>query len=616
MSATILPHASVSHLAAPPGRWPVSHVFGEKPFRTDADVLAIALSSDRLWSIEDGGALRQWDVANGWQVAWHTLDEDATLWSFRPDGRVLAGAATDLTLWDVASGRRRNVIPQDSWVTALAFAPGSDLAATGHDDGLIRLWDTADGRLVRQLRGYLRPVSALVFSPDGDRLASACEDKLMFVWNIETGEIEGLLGGHTDRIPALVWHPDGRRLISAGWDTTARVWDADTFEPIILLNGHASQVVTLALSTAGDLLACADSANAVHIWDLATNEARHVFHDAEAEVRCLAFNEDGTRLAAGGADRSLHLWEPRRGECLGGGAETPGPGTSVSVSTDGKRLVSVHGTALRAWNIASTKLVLERQDETQHRVVLHAPNGRVLATGGDRVELRDADSGQPLILLEGPNPPVVALAFAAAAPLIAAGSATSTDVWIWDVRTGEPALLIPDAVPGCVVQALAFHPRKPVLAVAGCDWYESSGADGVVILWDVTTRRRGALLGGGATSVAFDPTGRRLAVAGLDRTLRIWDFAERRLVGEWSGHADAVRSLAYSPDGRWLASAGDDRTVRLWDAESGRPVWIASLAAQVTSLCFAPDGRALFTGNGNASCSQLLMPTPLNGPAN
>src|SRR5262249_19603013 len=159
--------------------------------------------------------------------------------------------------------------------------------------------------------------------------------------------------------------------------------------------------------------------------------------------------------------------------------------------------------------------------------------------------------------------------------------------------------IIPDAVPGGMVQALAFHPCRSSLAVAGCDWYEASGSDGAVVAWDVLTRRREALLGGGASGIAFDPTGRRLAVAGLDRPLRVWDLAERRLAGEWPGHADAVRCLAFSPDGSWVASAGDDRTVRLWDAESGRVVWIASASTQVTALRFAPDGRSLFTGNAN-----------------
>jgi WD40 repeat protein len=646
MSATIFPHPSLLSAAMPPDRWPVGRVFGEEPFRTDNEVLAVTFSPAGLWSVEDGGSLRQWDPTSGRQLTLHSLEEDATLWSFDPSGQLLAGASVDLTLWELASGRRRAVIPQNTWITALAFAPGSDLAATGHDDGVIRLWDTADGQLIRQLRGYLRPVSALAFGPDGKRLVSAGEDKLMFVWNLETGEIEGLFGGHTDRIPALVWHPDGRRLISAGWDTTARIWDADTHEPIILLNSHASQVVALALSGDGELLACADSANAVHVWDLKTSEALRIFHDAEAEVRCLAFNTDATRLAAGGADCSLHVWEPRQGIRWGARAgllsnpksEIRNPKSeisqaevasdsigrpwdfgfrisdlaSVAISPDSKQLASVHGASLRIWSTDSGELILDQPNDTELRAVAYSPDGRLLATGGNRVELRDAATGKRHHLLEGPEPPVVAVAFALAAPLVAAGSGSSADVWLWDARTGEPALLIPDAIPGCVVQAIAFHPGRHVLAVAGWDWFEAGDSDGAVVLWDVTTRRREALLGGGAAAIAFHPAGRRLAVAGLDRTLRVWDLAERALVGEWPGHADAVRCLAFSPDGRWLASGGDDRTVRLWDAETGRPHLIASLAAQVTSLAFAPDGRFPVTGNRNGSSSQLLLSTALD----
>jgi WD40 repeat protein len=206
-------------------------------------------------------------------------------------------------------------------------------------------------------------------------------------------------------------------------------------------------------------------------------------------------------------------------------------------------------------------------------------------------------------------PPVVALTFAYSAPLIAAGGSGSSDVWIWDTRTGEPALLIPEAVPGCVVQCLAFHPRKSVLAVGGCDWYELTGSDGMVIVWDVAAKRREALLGGGASALAFDPTGHRLAVAGLDRAVRVWDLANRRLAGECTGHTDTVRGLAYSPDGHWLASTGDDRTVRLWHAETSRPLLISSLPVQATTLAFAPDGRTVYTGNGDASCSELPIPT-------
>jgi WD40 repeat protein len=607
MSAVILPR--IGGLAASsPGAWQPRHVFGETSFRTDADVQAVTFGPDGLWSVEEGGGLRRWEAATGRLLNRYDLEEDATVWAFRPDGRLLAGCSADLILWDIPSARRRMIIPQPAWVTSVAFLPDSDLVATGHDDGIVRLWDGADGQLLREFRGYFRSVSALAFSPDGKRIVSAGEDKLMLIWNMASGEIEGLLGGHTDRIPALLWHPDGRRIISAGWDTTARIWDVETREPIILLNSHVGQVVALGLSSDGNLLACADGENAVHIWDLSVYEELHVLRDTGAELRCLAFNADGTKLAAGGADYSLHLWQTNTGQCLSGKVEPPGAAASVSISPNGQRLVGVHGSALRIWNTDSGELTEQRHDP-ELRTAAYSPDGQLLALAGEGVILQDTATGRSRPLPEGPMPPITVMAFAPAAPLLAGAGDASADVWIWNTRTGEPALLIPDAAPGCTVQCLAFHPRRPALAVGGCDWYETGGSDGTVILWDVTSKRREVLLGGGATAIAFDPTGCRLAVAGLDHVVRVWDLIERRLVGERIGHADTVRGLAYSPAGGRLATASDDRTVRLWDVDAEQPILVASLSVQANSIVFSSDGKALFTANGDGSCSEFSIPT-------
>ena len=71
-------------------------------------------------------------------------------------------------------------------------------------------------------------------------------------------------------------------------------------------------------------------------------------------------------------------------------------------------------------------------------------------------------------------------------------------------------------------------------------------------------------------SVAFSPDGTRLASAGSDRTIRLWDAATVKPLATFSGHTDQVRSVAFSPDGRTLASASNDRTVRIWDVATGR----------------------------------------------
>lgn len=593
-------------------RWPV---FGERPFRTDGDVLALAFDATSLWSVDESGALRRWDLATGREAADFLVGDQSTVWAFDGTARLLATAGVDLGLWEAATGRQLVRVPQPAWVTAVAFAPGGDVVATGHDDGGVRLWDAADGQLLGQLRGHPRPVSALAFSPDGRRLATAGEDKVILLWDVPAGELTGVLAGHTDRVPALAWSPDGSRLYSAGWDTTARVWDTASGEPVILLNSHASQVATLAVSPDGRLLACADSDNAVHVWDLTTRRTLHVLRGHEGEVRCLAWARDGQALASGGADQVIHLWDALAGRPLSGPSGPVGHGARVAVSPDGGRLAVAGGDGVAVWDTATGRQALEVSCPGVLHAVAVSPDGLALATGGESPAARlwDARTGRLRRILNGPQPPVAALAFSPDSACLATAGPSSGDVWLWDAATGEAALLIPEAVPGCTAHALAFHPQGRLLAVAGIDWLATGGSDGGIALWDVAGRRRETVLRGGAVSAAFHPSGHRLAVASLDRLVRVWDVAAGRVIAELAGHDDSVTSLAYRPDGCLLASGADDCTVRFWDASTGALRGVADLHTKVKSVAFAPDGRFLYTGNGNGSSCQLEVERIVHG---
>jgi hypothetical protein len=66
-------------------------------------------------------------------------------------------------------------------------------------------------------------------------------------------------------------------------------------------------------------------------------------------------------------------------------------------------------------------------------------------------------------------------------------------------------------------------------------------------------------------AAAFHPDGTRLATAGRDQAVWLWDLKRGEEVARLPGHTSYVWSLAWCPDGTSLASGSGDFTVRLWD---------------------------------------------------
>jgi WD40 repeat protein len=384
MNSTTVPPVSGAQALSPDVPSPVYRVFDDRPFRGDGDVLTLAFAPDgSLWSVEEPGVLRHWNTAGGRQLAWHFLSELEMLWAFSPDARWLASASDELSLWDVASGKLIAVLPQPTWVTAVAFSGASSLVATGNDDGVVRVWDRTTKHLVCECGGHQGAISAVAFSADGARLATAGERKIIRLWDVPSGVPRGTLAGHTDRIPALVWHSDGQRLYSAGWDTTVRVWNTASCEPIILLNSHATQVTAMTLNRDGALLASADSAERIHVWDTANHRTLHVLSGFACEIRGLAFSPDSRALAAGGSDRILHVWS-READSISSGWQAAGESrqasfetrTDMALSPDGARLAATGGAGLRVWDTATARPVLQPEDSPLASAVAFSPVGR------------------------------------------------------------------------------------------------------------------------------------------------------------------------------------------------------------------------------------------------
>lgn len=176
-------------------------------------------------------------------------------------------------------------------------------------------------------------------------------------------------------------------------------------------------------------------------------------------------------------------------------------------------------------------------------------------------------------------------AFSPGARLLASGN---DDLILWDVATGQ---LVNRIVQPSWVTAVVFAPDGRTLA--------SGHDDGTVRFWDVATQRflgeiEVCLNPVAVSAIAFSPRDDLVATAGEDRVVRVWDGTTHKLVGEFMSHTDRIPALSWSPDGSLLVSAGWDTSARVWRPPQADPLMLLnSHADQVHALAFSPDGSKL-----------------------
>jgi WD40 repeat protein len=459
----------------------------------------------------------------------------------------------------------------------------------------------AHPRLIAFLDDGVGALHTLAFSPDGKLLAVAGENWKILIWDVARRKMVGRpLAGHAEGISSLAFSPDGKILVSASFDETIRLWDVRTQRQVGgALRGNSGGVNSVAFSPDGTLLASGSDDATIRLWDLTAHRpVGDPLMGHSGEVLSVAFSPDGKLLASASSDTTVRLWDVAGhrsdGNPLSG---HKGVVSSVRFSPTGKLLASASWDAtVRLWDVTSRRPLGAPLEGHKRQVssVAFSPDGTKLASAGfdEAVRLWDVARrtaiGEPL---EGHDDIVHAVAFSPDGKVLA--STSYHNAALWDMTDANSLKGHTEEV-----TSVAFSHDGTTLA--------SASADRTIRLWDVAGRRPlGEPLRGASARVncvVFHPRKRLLASGSSDNSVRLWDVDTQKPHGDpLKGHSGAVTSVAFSPDGSILASASTDHTIRLWDVATLRQLGdpLEGHNDVVWSVAFSPDGKTLASGGGD-----------------
>jgi WD40 repeat protein len=607
----------------------------------DASTLFFSPDGKTVASTSCDGAVHLWELETARQRSIAGGGLSLSLIAFAPDGKTVAVLSNDedrggVVIRDTATGKAvRGLRPFGEergarrGYSRLTFSPdGKALAVAAHPDGPVRrfppendtifLVDVASGKVLRSFRRAQGPPGGLVFSADGKFLAAGATDRYpVEIWDVSTGSkrrsLRAGVGPRGEPAP-LAFSPDGKTL-ATGKGARVVLWEVATGKELRVLEGHSAPVRCLAFSPDGKWLLSGSDDTTVLLWILlpAAGKAR------------LGEKELG-RLWADLADDNRALAH----EALGKLAAAPGAAAFLGKRLRPARALDVKLAPKRALELGSARLAvreeaareLEELGERARPALFAALRGKLALETRKRVELMLEAIDQPWRSRTGQ-------ALLGVQALERIGGREAEQLLEALARGAADRELTRDA--GAALQRLQARRRlAPVRVRTDADLEAerrsragsgpvrelrphggamtalhfsgdgkrllSAGLDGELVLREAGTDREIMRFRGGKGALhgaALSPDGKLAASAGADGRVRLWDTRTGKELPGPPAHKNGALCVAFSPNGKALASGGGDGLVRLWGLSGGPGKTRKVLAAKVTGLAFAPDGKVL-----------------------
>ncbi|WRT65714.1 uncharacterized protein IL334_002662 [Kwoniella shivajii] len=533
-------------------------------------------------SADVAGNVRVWDVTNA---------ENNLKLAIRP----LSGKINDLA-WD---GESKRIIVggegKDKFGAAFFMDSGSSCgeitghskpiaslsvrhqrpfrAVSGSDDNSLILHTAVPFKYDKMINTHNRFVRDVAFSPNGDLFASVASDGKLFLYDGKSGEVKGEVNrdGATSSLMACSWNLDSSSIASAGADGIVSIWDATSLRStqswtigsdvqsqqngVVFANPNT--VVSISLSGVLNLFDTRESSNTK--W--------RKLHGATKAITASTLssgseeNSSSSTFYTGSFDGTIKKFDigDSFGEKEGNCDELNGTGHTANVialSSDMKGKVYSAGwddkvSSIEGESFSSTSLPIKSQPSgvasTQNAVYIATSSGlEVHPVGSNSSSVLVKGGISAVAAHPGPNSDLLACGIGKKVVLYS----TSPDKEIASFEDNKGDILSLSFSPDGKFLASGDSARRIVLV----DIEKQSVA--VSSRWTFHTAR--------VVALDWSKSGKRLASAGLDEAVYIWDREKiAKNVAIKNAHPGGVTGVSWIGDDK-LITAGSDGIVRTW----------------------------------------------------
>ncbi|MCP3696398.1 MAG: hypothetical protein GY917_29655 [Planctomycetaceae bacterium] len=575
----------------------------------------------RSWTVADGKQQASLEtpapihalalVSEGQQIAAASEDKTIRIWAL-PGSKPAADPAAEAAKKDEEKKDEKPAEPMPPKpIRELAGHTGPVLAlvatadkqsqlVSAGQDGTVRHWQVADGKLIRQM-SHGAPVTAVAVRPDGSRIVSTSENKTVKLWNAADGkQVVELKGNFREslqleklkrQVALATRHLDlakkdldeGNKRKKSEEDNLKKSQEADKKAAEDLVKKVEAAKKPMADKAAADKTL--ETANKTKVTAEATQKtADKANTDAAAALKKGQTDANTAKTALAAATKAAQDAAAKQ-------KQADDAAKKDAANADLKKAAADAATAAQA--AEEKRKVAEKASQDAAKVVTDLTAKQKVAADGKKKA--DADLAKATNDAKAADANVKKLAPVAqkavdekTASERAAKAAKRTVE-----RATAAVKKATDAIPGfdAIVKKKEAEQKQ-----------EQTGSE--------ASQKAATEAEKPWRTAAFSADGSSFVVAGDDHKLHLFDAETGRAIEVLEGHTGPVSAAAFLPDNR-LLTASADKSVVAWSTQVqwnlkqriGDGLKSDVLADRVTAMHFSSDGKLLATGGGEPSRS-------------